>query len=82
MNDGFDLERFVTKIDLPIIERDVDNYNTKTFDFVRLHMYTLTYAENPMDTIKKYRKNILAMALDKIDQSKKFKRYGGCRLIF
>lgn len=75
LNDGFDLERFITKIDLPVMERDVDNYNTKTFDFVRLHMYTLAYAENPMNTIKKYRKNILAMALDKIDQSKKFKRY-------
>ena len=38
-------------------------------------MYTLAYAKNPMNTIKKYRKNILTMALDKIDQSKKFKRY-------
>ena len=75
LNDGFDLERFITKIDLPVMERDVDNYNTKTFDFVRLHMYTLAYAENPMNIIKKYRKNILTMALDKIDQSKKFKRY-------
>lgn len=76
LNDGFDLERFITKIDRPTMERDADNLNTKTFDFIRLHMYTLTYEENPMDIIKKYRKDILRMALNRIEETKKFKRYG------
>lgn len=75
-NGEFDLERFITKIDRPIIERDVDNPNTKTFDFIRVHMYILTYEENPMDIIKEYRKGILTMALDRIEKAKNFKRYG------
>lgn len=76
LNDGFDLERFITKIDRPIMERDTDNLNVKTFDFVRVHMYTLTYEENPLNLIKKYRKDILAMALEQIEKSKRFKHYG------
>lgn len=77
LNGGFDLERFITKIDRPIIERDTDNLNAKTFDFVRVHMYTLTYEEDdPLKLIKKYRKDILAMALEQIEKSKRFKHYG------
>lgn len=76
LNGEFDLERFITKIDRPTMERDTDNLNTKTFDFIRVHMYTLAYGENPIDIIKKYRKDILTMALDRIEETKRFQRYG------
>lgn len=75
-NGEIDLERFITKIDRPTMERDADNPNTKTFDFVRVHMYTLTYGENPINIIKEYRKDILKMALNRIEETRSFKRYG------
>lgn len=31
---------------------------------------------NPIDIIKKYRKDILTMALDRIEETKRFQRYG------
>ena len=76
LNDGFDLERFVTKIDKPIMERDIDNTNTKSFDFIRLQMFTVTYESDPLEIIKKYKKEILEMALKKIENSRGFKHYG------
>lgn len=76
LNSEFDLERFITKIDRPTMERDVDNHNTKTFDFIRMHMYILTYETDPMNIIKTYKKDILMMALDRIEQTRSFKRYG------
>lgn len=76
LNDGFDLERFITKIDKPIMERDIDNTNTKSFDFIRLQMFTVTYESDPLEIIKKYKKEILEMALEKIENSRRFKHYG------
>ena len=76
LNSEFDLERFITKIDRPTMERDVDNHNAKTFDFIRMHMYILTYEKDPMNIIKTYKKDILTMALDRIEQTRSFKRYG------
>lgn len=72
----FDLNRFITKIDKPIMERDIDNTNTKSFDFIRLQMFTVTYESDPLEIIKKYKKEILELALEKIEKSRGFKHYG------
>ena len=41
-----------------------------------MHMYILTYETDPMNIIKTYKKDILMMALDRIEQTRSFKRYG------
>ena len=72
----FDLDRFITRIDQPTIERDIENSNKDTFDFVRIRMNTLMNEENPMQVIRDHKKEILDMAVNKISKSKRFTKYG------
>lgn len=76
-NDGkFDIDRFITRVDQPTVERDFENSNNKTFDFVMLRMNTRIAEEKPMEVIREHKQDILAIAVDKISKSKRFTKYG------
>ena len=72
----FDLDRFISKVEIPIMERYVENRDRNTFDFIRLRMYTITNEENPLDIIKDNKNDILNMAVKRIEEAKRFKRFG------
>ena len=73
-----ELERFIARIDRISIERETDNFNKNTFDFIRVQVYL-----NELDDIKesvkeKVQKNlfdITNMVLDKINNNNYFKKY-------
>lgn len=66
--------KVLTKINAPKLERVPGNKNTKTFDFVRITMgiKTKTNMPNRSDYIRKYRRDIVKIALTRILQHKNF----------
>lgn len=73
-----ELERFVGRIDKVCIEREPENLNKNTFDFIRIKVYL-----NKLDSIegsikenaKKYLPDITNMILEKIKHNKYFQKY-------
>lgn len=70
------LDRFVTKIDTPIFERERDNCNVKTIDFIRVNVYICRNWDNRSAYIKENLPAIKEMVIKKIRNTKKFQNYG------
>lgn len=71
------LNRFITKIAKPDFERDPENSNTKTFDWITIDVYIVKeWSEKRMDYIKKHIEEIKEMVLESISKSPSFKKYG------
>lgn len=68
----------LTKINSPMFERTPENRDTKTFDRIRIYLgiKTKTSFTDRMAYIKRYRKDIVNIALLKIEQSYRFGKYG------
>ena len=71
--------RFILKINTPSIERDTDNLNKDTFDFVRVMVSipdkdTMSNSE-VMSMYKKYKNQLMKDVLEKISNSRSFKKY-------
>lgn len=68
----------LTKINSPVFERTPENRDAKTFDRIRIYLgiKTKTSFADRMAYIKRYRKDIVNIALLKIEQSRRFAKYG------
>ena len=71
--------RFILKINNPSIERDTDNLNKETFDFVRVMVSipdkdTMSNSE-VMSMYNKYKDRLMKDVLEKISNSRSFKKY-------
>lgn len=71
--------RFILKINNPSVERDTDNLDKDTFDFVRVMVSipdkdTMNNAE-VMSMYKKYKDRLMKDVLEKISNSRSFKKY-------
>lgn len=74
-----EIERFVGRIDRIQIEREIDNLNKNTFDFIRAYIYLNKLDDsntNIKEKVKKYLPDIISMTLDKIKNYKYYQRYG------
>lgn len=71
--------RFILKINNPSVERDTDNLNKDTFDFIRVMVSipdkdTISNSE-VMSMYKKYKDRLMKDVLEKISNSRSFKKY-------
>lgn len=73
-----EVKRFIQRIDMPTIEREADNNNKKSFDFVRIRISIPTKESfiNRKEFIEDNMKWIIAVTLNKLKDIKKFTRYG------
>lgn len=71
-----EVERFVMSIEKPNIYRDVENENKNTFDFVEVIVNISVYHKNKVEFARKHKKEIAQMVLQKIENDRKFKKYG------
>ena len=74
-----EIERFVQKITNPHIERDIDNTNSKSFDFISVDvMLGGIYGDfrATAEKVREYQKEIDKMVCDKIENSPRFTKYG------
>ena len=72
------LDRFITSMARPIIERETDNENKNTFDFIRMYIGILSEEaceENRIEYIKQNQPVIVAKAISAIKDSKQFIKY-------
>lgn len=73
----FGVYKTVTKIENPQIERETDNKDTHTFDFVRVTMTTVKMTnEQRKAFIRKYKKSIIRLILNRIKNYKHYQRFG------
>lgn len=72
------VNRFVTLIEKPIIERKTDNLNKDTFDFIKVSINLMkTLEEDERQRLaKEYYEEIKDMVVDKIEKYKPFIKYG------
>lgn len=71
------LDRFITKIIGPSIEREVGNKNTKTFDFIYMDVCIVnSWETDKREYIKQNLKEIKRRVIEKIENSKRFQRFG------
>lgn len=70
------LRNLILKINNPIVEREFDNCNKNTFDFVTIYMSISSTMENRKEIIKDNLKEINKIALTKIKKSKCLEKYG------
>lgn len=71
------LDRFITKIERPEFERIPTNPNKNTFDYIFVEVNIVQEWEGDRLTyIKKHKKQIFEMVLKKVQESKRFKKYG------
>ena len=71
------LDRFITKIDRPLICRYTDNTNKDTFDYIDVDCYIIKSLGNYTKSyIKEHNKDICKLVLDKINNSKAYQKYG------
>ncbi len=70
-------DRFVAKIEKPIIARYTDNLNENTFDYIIVDCYLVTQFDGDrMAYTKEHIKEINQMVLAKIESNRTFKKYG------
>ncbi len=70
------IERFVAKIEKPMIARYIDNPNKNTFDYITIDCYLVTQFDGDrMAYIKEHIKEINQMVLDKIESNRTFQKY-------
>lgn len=71
------IDRFITKIDAPSIERETGNKNTNTFDFIYVDVCIVkSWESDKKQYIKTNMPEIKKRVLEKIESSKKFQKYG------
>ncbi len=71
-----DVENFVMSIEKPNIYRDIENENKNTFDFVEVIINISVYHPNKIKFAREHKKEIAQMALNKIENDRKFQKYG------
>lgn len=71
-----EIRRFITKINAPQFEREPENKNKNTFDFVRIYLSVLTSQPNKREFIKQNLKAINRLAVTSIENHKNWKKYG------
>ena len=73
-----EVRKFVLNINKPVIERDVDNPNKNTFDFVRVYLSIPTKESYPdrHGFIQNNMKQFVLLALERIKNEKSFQKYG------
>lgn len=73
----FGVYKTVAKIGNPQIERETDNNDTHTFDFARVNMTTVKMTnEQKRAFIRKYKKSIIRLVLNRIKNYKHYQRFG------
>lgn len=73
------VDRFITKIEKPIIERETGNLNKNTFDFITVECHILKEEHcdgNRSEYIRIHRKEIDGKVLEVINNSRSFLKYG------
>lgn len=72
------INRLVTSINKPIIEKFTNNVNNRTFDIVRVRVYlnTLLSEQARRKAIVKYKSAIGEKVIQEIEDSGKFKKFG------
>lgn len=73
------IDRFITKIESPIIERETNNPNKNTFDFITVECHILKEENcegNRMEYIRKHKRKINGKVMASIASSKSFRKYG------
>lgn len=71
------IDRFITKIDTPSIEREIGNKNKNTFDFIYVDVCIIHFWEtDKRKYIKENMPEIKRRVVEKIESSNQFKRYG------
>lgn len=71
------LDRFIVKILRPIILREPENTNRKTFDIIKVQMDIITHWDTDRTQyIKDNKEEIVRKAIEKIAQDRYFKYYG------
>lgn len=71
------LDRFITKISLPSIQREYGNKNTKTFDFIYVYVCIIhDWESDRKQYIKENMPEIKKRVIARIEESKHFQRYG------
>lgn len=72
-----ELAMFVHTVGTPEIEREFENKNPNTFDFIRVYVSVKHVDANTKRTmLRKYKKEIMNMVLLQIKTNKSFKKYG------
>lgn len=73
-----EVKDFIYKINKPIIERDAENTNHNTFDFVRIYVSVPTFESFPerKNFIKDNMRDIIKLVLDVIGNNSSYKKYG------
>lgn len=70
------ITRFVARIGPPTVEREPENKNPKTFDFVRIEVFLSDMQLDTLQEVKNHYNEIMAMVIRKIERSRSFTKYG------
>lgn len=71
------IDRFITRIDTPSIEREIGNKDKNTFDFIYVDVCIIQlWDTDKKEYIKANIQEIKKRVLEKIENSNRFKRYG------
>lgn len=75
-----DADRFIIKVAKPIIERETNNFNENTFDFIRVEVYLpanpCVTKDDIRDGVKKHYREICKKSLEKIEYDRNYLKYG------
>ena len=73
-----EVKKFIQRIDLPTIEREVDNDNKNSFDFIRIRLSIPTKDSFPnrKEFIKDNMDYFVTAVLNKLKDAKRYTRYG------
>lgn len=70
------LDRFITKIEKPIFECETGNFDTNTFDFIRVRACILKHFPERLNYIQKNINGISNKVIEKLKNSSSFRKYG------
>ena len=69
------IDRFISQIEQPNIERETGNFNKKTFDFIRIRVHLNDLNVNTKQAVREHYYEILDRALTKITKNRSFQNY-------
>lgn len=70
------LEKFVGRIESPIFVREPENFNKATFDIVKIDLCLTNITKDIRQTVKDNFDYMTELALEKIEKSRSFQKYG------
>ncbi len=71
------LDRFLVRIEKPLIIRFPDNPNTRTFDIIKVQILLCSTWESDIpEYVKQHEAKIINRVIEKIDKDRSFKKYG------